>query len=196
MKKLTIAMLLSLIICLTSSIISNANEVENMTDKLIRLHVIANSDSEFDQEIKLAVRDAVLNEASRLLSDCKSKDSAKSIILDNLDALQTAANSALSNCPYTAACTLEKSDFDTRVYDDFTLPAAEYDSLLVKIGNASGKNWWCVCYPSICLSSASKIEECEVFTDGDIIILKTPEKVRYKLFCFELVKKIKAFFAH
>lgn len=196
MKKLTIAMLLSLIICLTSSIISNAKEVEDMTDKLIRLHVIANSDSEFDQEIKLNVRDAVLTEASRLLNDCQSKESAKNIIFDNLVALQNAANSALSNCPYTAICTLERSEFDTRVYDDFTLPAAEYDSLLVKIGNASGKNWWCVCYPSICLSSASKIEECEVFTDGDMIILKTPEKVRYKLFCFELFKKIKAFFAH
>ena len=185
-------MLLSLIICAISNIVSNANEVTNMTDKLIRLHVIANSDSEYDQAVKLTVRDAVLAQADAILSGCQNKESAVLVLSENLGTLTDAANQALSYCSYTAACSLEKSEFDARVYDGFTLPAGEYDSLLVKIGDASGKNWWCVCYPGICLSTASKIEECEVFTEGDIIILKTPEKVKYKLFCFELVKKIKA----
>lgn len=165
-----------------------------MTDKLIRLHVIANSDSEFDQSVKLKVRDAVLSQADLLLSSCTDKQSATEIITQNLDVLENTANRVLADCPYTAICTLEKTEFDKRVYDNFTLPAGEYDSLCVKIGDASGKNWWCVCYPGLCLSAVSKIEDYETFTSDDLVILKTPDKVSYKLFCFELIRKIKAFF--
>lgn len=194
MKKLTLAMLLSLIICLASSVVTNANEVTHMTDKLIRLHVIANSDSDYDQAVKLKVRDAVLKEADSLLASCRDKETAAQIINQNLDILTQTANEVLADCPYTATCSLQKTEFDTRVYDNFTLPAGEYDALCVKIGTASGKNWWCVCYPGLCLPCATKIDDCETFTHDELIILKTPEKVRYKLFCFELFRKIKAFF--
>lgn len=194
MKKLTLAMLISFVICLFSSVVSNANDVQNTTDKFIRLHVIANSDSERDQEIKLTVRDAVLSEADALLKGCESKENAIAVINDNLEGFTNAANEALDNCGYTAVCSLEKTTFDKRVYDDFSLPAGVYDSLLVNLGSASGKNWWCVCYPELCLPSAVRLEECKSLSENDVMILKTPEKVRYKLFCFELIRKIKSIF--
>lgn len=195
MKKLTLAMLISLVICFASSVISNANEVQAATDKLIRLHVIANSDSEADQDIKLAVRDAVLSQADTLLSSCEDKESAARIISQSLNVLTQAANSVLSDFDYKAVCSLEKCSFNTRTYDSFTLPAGEYDSLCVRLGDANGQNWWCVCYPGLCLPSAVKIDDCEALSDDEIIIFKSPEKVRYKLFCFELFQKLKRLFA-
>lgn len=194
MKKLTLAMLISLMICLTTSVISNANEVQTATDKLIRLHVIANSDSDIDQQIKLVVRDAILSQADALLSACQDKESAIEIISQNIDILTQAADSVLSDFDYNAICSLEKCSFNTRTYDDFTLPAGEYDSLCVRLGNAEGKNWWCVCYPGLCLPSAAKIEDLEMLSEDEIVIFKSPEKVRYKLFCFELFQRIKKFF--
>ena len=194
MKKLTLAMLISLIICISTSIISNANEVQAATDKLIRLHVIANSDSETDQEIKLIVRDAVLSKADTLLSSCDNKESAVEIITQNIEVLTLAANSVLSGFDYKAVCTIEECYFNTRTYDDFTLPAGEYDSLCVRLGEAKGKNWWCVCYPGLCLPSAVKIDDCEILSEDEVMIFKYPQKVRYKLFCFELLRKIKRLF--
>ncbi len=194
MKKLTIAMLISLVICFAISVISNANEVQIATDKLIRLHVIANSDSETDQEIKLVVRDAILTQADTLLSSCQDKESAVEIISESLDILTQSANSVLADFDYKAVCSLEKCFFNTRIYDDFTLPAGEYDSLCIRLGDANGKNWWCVCYPGLCLPSAIKIDECDTLSDDEIIMFKSPEKVRYKLFCFELFQKLKRLF--
>ncbi len=194
MKKLTLAMLISLIICFATSVISNANQVQTATDKLIRLHVIANSDSEMDQKIKLVVRDAVLSQADTLLSTCQDKESAVEIISQSLDILTQATNSVLADYDYKAVCTLEKCSFNTRTYDGFTLPAGEYDSLCIRLGDANGQNWWCVCYPGLCLPGAIKIDECNSLSDDEIIIFRSPEKVRYKLFCFELFQKLKRLF--
>ena len=196
MNKLTIAMLISLIICMAASVISNAKEVERMTDKIIRVHVIANSDSEGDQELKLKVKDRVVELAGDMLAGCSDKDEAASLIKENLDDLCKAAEEVISSngYQYGVVCSISPEVFETRIYDDFTLPAGEYDSLCIRIGEAEGTNWWCVCYPSLCIGSASKIDDCGAFTEGEITIVKEPEKVRYKLWCFKLMRKIKAIF--
>lgn len=196
MNKLTIAVLLSLIFCCVTGVISNAREVDAMTDKLIRIHVIANSDSEKDQELKLKVRDSVLEAASGMISDCESKNEAMTVIRDNLGVITSAANSAIerSGYEYAVNCTLAEEEFDERVYDDFTLPAGEYDSLCIRIGDAEGRNWWCVCYPSLCFGTAVSIDDCEVFSEGELTIVKEPEKVRYKLWCYEVLRKIAKLF--
>lgn len=196
MNKLTISILLSLIMCSIVSFISNAREVDMMTDKLIRIHVIANSDSEEDQELKLKVRDSVLEAASEIFADCKSKDEAMEAIRNNLDMFTEVAEGSvkLNGNEYAVSCTLAEEEFDKRVYDDFTLPAGEYDSLCIRIGNAEGRNWWCVCYPSLCFGTAVSIDDCEVFSEGELTIVKEPEKVRYKLWCFEFVRKIAKLF--
>lgn len=193
MKKLTAAMLLSLIICTISGVFSNADEVRSLTDKIVRIHVIANSDSEYDQTLKLTVRDAVLNKVSVLTDEYACKEDALSAICGSLDEISAAAQEALdaegNSCP--VICTLEKEEFDKRVYDDFTLPAGEYDSLCIRIGEAKGRNWWCVCYPSLCVGTCVSVDDCGSFSDDELIIIKHPEKVRYKLWCFELVRKLK-----
>lgn len=193
MKKLTLSMALSLIICLVFSIVSNACEVDRMTDKLIRLHVIANSDSSADQALKLAVRDEVVSLCAEISSGCTSRAEAYSALEADLGLIESAAAGVISRegYDYPVSVTLSSCEFDKRVYDSFTLPAGEYDALCVTIGEGEGKNFWCVCYPSLCLGSAMTVDECEEFTDEELIIIKEPQKVRYKLFCYELIKKIR-----
>lgn len=193
MKKLTLSMVLSLIICLVFSIVSNACEVDRMTDKLIRLHVIANSDSSADQALKLAVRDEVVSLCAEISSGCTSRAEAHSALEADLGLIESAAAGVISRegYDYSVSVTLSSCEFDKRVYDSFTLPAGEYDALCVTIGEGEGKNFWCVCYPSLCIGSAMKIDDCEEFTDEELIIIKEPQKVRYKLFCYELIKKIR-----
>ena len=196
MKKLTLAILLSLVLAFAANVMSNAAEVEMMTDKFLRVHVIANSDSEEDQELKLKVRDAVLEAAGEFLLDCADKDGAMELILKNMPMLQSAAANEISRSGYDYAvkCTLAKETFDTRVYDDFTLPAGEYDSLCIRIGKAEGKNWWCVCYPQLCIGAVTKIDDSGILTDGELRIVKEPQTVRYKLWCYEVIKKLKLLF--
>ena len=196
MKKLTLAIFLSLILMLAANIITNAAEVESLEDKFVRIHVIANSDSEDDQALKLKVRDAILETAETFLTDCPDKSAAMELIRDNLPKIQSAAEEEIirNGYSYSVCCTLAKETFDARIYDDFTLPAGEYDSLCVRIGEADGKNWWCVCYPQLCIGAATKIDDSGILTDGELRIVKEPQKVRYKLWCFEVVKKLKSFF--
>lgn len=195
MKKLTLAMLLSLIICTILNVYTNAEEVDAMTDKLIRLHVIANSDSEADQALKLRVRDRILATAEGIFDEAHSKTDAMQLIEENLPLISAAAESEIAEngYDYGVICTVCREDFSERHYSDFTLPAGEYDSLCIRIGEADGKNWWCVCYPNLCVGAAMKIDDCEVFTEGELTIVKQPEKVRYKLWCFEFVRKIRSF---
>lgn len=196
MKKLTVAILISLVLCFATSVISNAGEVGVMTDKLIRLHVIANSDSEGDQNLKLKVRDGILETVEEIVADCTDKAEAMAKISENLSVIESAAEDVVRKNGYDLGveCTLDVEEFDRRVYDDFTLPAGEYDSLCVRIGEAKGHNWWCVCYPALCFGASVSIEDCDVFTEDELIIVRQPEEVRYKLWCFELVRKIKNIF--
>lgn len=196
MKKFTIAVFLSLILCIAVNIATNAAEVEELTDKFVRVHIIANSDTEYDQTLKLKVRDAILNVSEKLLAECTDKGSAVECIRENIFALQTAAEQEIldNGYSYAVSCTLQKERFDTRVYEDFTLPAGEYDSLMIRIGSSEGKNWWCVCYPQLCIGAAVKIDDSGILTDGELKIVKEPEKVRYKLWCYEVIKKLRSLF--
>ena len=196
MKKITLSLLISLVIFAAAGVISEAKEVEALTGKIIRIHVIANSDSEADQRLKIKVRDGILETVADITSGCGDKASAMAAIGGNIENIKSAAERAISESDsgYGVTCTLKKEEFDRREYDDFTLPAGEYDSLCIRIGEAKGKNWWCVCFPSVCVGAAVKIDDCEVFTDGELMIVKEPQKVRYKLWCFEAVRRIKKFF--
>lgn len=192
MKKITISAIMALILCMFCGIIGSYKEVDRLTDKFIRIHVIANSDSESDQDLKLKVRDGILSEAEKIFYKCSDKASAMEAAEKNLDRLTDAAKKVIAEQGFTydAVCTLKKERFDERVYDGFTLPAGEYDSLCIRIGSAGGRNWWCICYPQMCIGAAAKIDESAVFTDGELRIVKEPQKVKYKLWCYEIVQKI------
>jgi stage II sporulation protein R len=130
---------------------------KQLSDNILRLHVVANSDSEADQAVKLQVRDAVLEVVDDLTANADSRDAAETVIRGRLDELEQAANAVLRAKGFSdrAAVTLTREEFPTREYDTFSLPAGVYDSLRVTIGSGEGRNWWCVVFPSLCVPAAS-----------------------------------------
>ena len=154
MKKRYITMLSCLLAAALTSLcaISQARQ-QRLAEKLIRLHVVANSDTEKDQHVKLLVRDAVLEAANGLLGDAQNPEAA---LCAGLPELERAANEKLAalGCEETVRVSLRRELFPMRQYETFRLPAGVYRTLRVSIGQANGHNWWCVVFPSLCLPAA------------------------------------------
>lgn len=131
---------------------------ERLNEELIRLHVVANSDSVGDQAVKLQVRDAVVESLQEAMADVADVEEAKAYLQENLPKIQAAANGALkaAGCSYEAVVTLCREAFDTREYDTFSLPAGVYEALRITLGNGEGHNWWCVVFPTLCLPATSE----------------------------------------
>lgn len=131
---------------------------QRLREELIRLHVVANSDSDEDQAIKLQVRDAVIDNLQQSMRDVTDVDQAKAYLQENLPKIESLANQVLreAGCEDTARVSLMLEEFGTRVYDTFTLPSGVYESLRIIIGDGAGKNWWCVVFPSLCIPAASE----------------------------------------
>lgn len=129
----------------------------SIADKTLRLHVVANSDSEADQAQKLRVRDCILETVSELTADCESLQEAQAVLEANLSDLQNSAQTLLRSegSDYAVSVSVGNETFGTREYETFSLPAGEYPALRVKIGAAQGKNWWCVVFPSLCKAATS-----------------------------------------
>ena len=143
---------------------------QRLNDELIRFHVVANSDSEEDQSIKLQVRDAVLNSLQNDLNKIADVNEARAYLQAKLPQIQAVANSVLeaTGCDCEAVVTLCKEAFDTRYYDTFTLPAGIYEALRITIGEGEGHNWWCVMFPPLCLPVAQdRGGNIDAFLDGD-----------------------------
>lgn len=168
-----------------------------LADKLIRLHVVANSDSDPDQRLKLRVRDAVLAQTQALLDGAEDPRAA---LAGHLDRIEQAANRCLARYGSAdrAVVTLGEELFPTREYETFSLPAGTYTALRVTIGQGAGHNWWCVVFPSICMSaSMEELEEAAAaagLTDGEIkLITEDTEGYVLKFKTMELLQDIKNF---
>ena len=136
-----------------------------LSEEILRLHVVADSDEAADQAVKLEVRDAVLAVLNRLTDGAQSKEEVMAVVKENLSALEAAANEVLKklDAQYHAAVSLKQEEFPTREYETFSLPAGIYDSLRVTIGSGEGENWWCVVFPQLCLPAAStQVEDVAV----------------------------------
>lgn len=131
---------------------------QRLNDELIRLHVVANSDSQEDQALKLQVRDAVTQSLSQAMADIADVDQAKDYLQQNLPKIKKLANDTLraAGCEDIAVVSLTEEAFDTRYYDTFTLPAGVYEALRITIGDGEGQNWWCVVFPTLCVSATSE----------------------------------------
>lgn len=131
---------------------------QRLREELIRLHVVANSDSEEDQSLKLRVRDAVVESLQQGMADVTDTEQAKAYLQENLPKIESLANQVLEDagCTDTVQVSLMLEEFGTRVYDTFTLPAGIYESLRIVIGDGAGKNWWCVVFPSLCIPATSE----------------------------------------
>ncbi len=127
-------------------------------ESVVRLHVLANSDSEEDQEMKLKVRDSVIELTNKLLAGCETREEAVFLMEENLTLFEECANMTLekNGSPHRAYVLFSEEYYPTRLYESAAFPSGKYLSLQIKIGEAEGKNWWCVLFPPICLSAASK----------------------------------------
>ena len=154
----------------------------------VRLHILANSDSEEDQSLKLAVRDAVLTEFSEVLSDGKNADDARARLSLLLPEIEDFCQRKIAELGYSygVRVTLSEEWYDTREYESFTLPRGVYTSLRIIIGEGDGKNWWCVMYPPLCLDlaceSAPKDDAVNGYSDEEVgLISNRGYNVKFKL---------------
>ncbi len=129
-----------------------------LADSVLRLHVVANSDSEADQAIKLQVRDAVLAQAQPLLEGLESSSDAEAVLMPHLEELRLTAQQTLETAGFPGNVSVSITDqwFPTKEYDSFALPAGQYRALKVVIGEGTGQNWWCVVFPPLCLASVTE----------------------------------------
>lgn len=129
----------------------------DISESVLRLHVLANSDSDEDQELKYKVRDNLLNYMNNLCSNCKTKQEAINIVNNYKDEFKKVALETIQNEGYNYDVEIEIGNFEfpTKQYGDISLPAGYYDALRVKIGEAKGQNWWCVMFPSLCFIDIS-----------------------------------------
>jgi len=163
---------------------------ESISDKVLRLHIIANSDSVEDQNIKLMLRDYFLQNTKDIFTGNNLEENVF-IANEQRENIERLCNSFLKEYNYKAKVSVIKEYFDTRVYDDFTLPAGEYNSIKIEIGQGKGHNWWCIVFPSVCLSACSTSmkeylteEEMELIEDGytpKFKVVEIYEKIKNKL---------------
>lgn len=147
----SLSLLLSLYILISAH--SYANVVSNdLSTAVFRLHVIANSDSSEDQSLKLKVRDNLLEYMNSISSECKTKTEAIKLAEENIDIFKQIAQKTVIENGYNYPINISIGNFyfPTKFYGDISLPSGYYDALKVEIGEAKGKNWWCVMFPSLC----------------------------------------------
>ena len=147
-----------------------------LADKVVRLHVLANSDSQADQALKLRVRDAVLEAASAALEGTSTRAQAQARLEPLLPELERTAQAvaAESGCAYPVRVELAETSFPTKEYDGFALPAGKYLALRVLIGKAAGQNWWCVVFPPLCTTAAADVPAAALgagFSDEEVALI-------------------------
>ncbi len=157
-------------------------EQQSLAGQVLRLHVLANSDSEEDQAVKLRVRDAVLACAQPLLEDVTSRQQAETALSGALGALEQAGEQTVraAGYDYPVTATLETDWLPTRTYEDFSLPAGYYPTLRVEIGGGEGHNWWCVVYPPLCSAGVEEVAETSLDLTEDQVALITQEDGEYE----------------
>jgi stage II sporulation protein R len=150
---------------------------DKIYDNVIRLHVLANSDSDEDQALKLKVRDAILERSSELFGESESIEEAANSINANIDAITEVARKVISEngYDYPVSVTLTNEHYPTKSYEALSFPSGEYLSLRVMIGESEGQNWWCVLFPPLCLSAAT---DKAVAEDAFISVGLTGEQYR------------------
>ncbi len=127
-------------------------EQRAIAEQIIRLHVIANSDTEEDQELKMKVKETIVTYLRGEMQDASSVDEARQAIVEHLPEIEEIATEKMraEGYDYSAEATLGESYFPVKEYGDLTFPAGDYEALRVRLGSSEGRNWWCVMYPSLC----------------------------------------------
>lgn len=181
-KALVVGFLLTFLLNFTGF----ANNCDNLSSKVLRLHILANSDSEVDQALKIKVRDKIIESSGNFLDGATDKISAQNLTAKNLENIKKIAQTEVEKQGFSYPVQVEVTEmyFPTRKYDSTTFPAGRYDALRVLIGEGAGKNWWCVIFPQMCLGSAKNSATTDTLLSGsekDIISGGEKYEVRFKV---------------
>ena len=172
-------------------------DCREISDEVFRLHILANSDSEEDQALKLRVRDRVLKRGDELFNSAKTKEEAEKLTASHLQELADIAADEIadSGYDYPVRAELTRMYFNTRRYASYTLPAGTYDALRLVIGKGEGHNWWCGMYPSLCVGVASEQDEKArgALTESQYELV-TDENTEYRFKLVEIFEKICSLF--
>ena len=175
-----------------------AESRRGITEDVFRLHVIANSDSDEDQALKLRVRNAVLEASADIFGGAVSAADAKQLSEENLQLFEAAAAAeiAASGYDYPVRCEVGTVHFDRRVYGSAEFPEGDYSALRVIIGEGEGRNWWCVMFPALCLPAVTNTDEVlslaaenGAISAEELELMQDPENYEVKLYFAEVIKK-------
>lgn len=194
-----IALLIGLIVSLAWANWADRTQGE-LADKVLRLHVLANSDSPEDQAMKQKVRDSVLAAAESILADCPDREAAEVRLQSALPEIEKAAAAriAAEGGSDSVRAALETAAFPTRTYEDFTLPAGNYLALRVVIGEGQGQNWWCVVFPPLCAETTLDLVTTAMaagLTEEDVALITESDGYVLKFKALELWARLKTLFA-
>ena len=168
-------------------------------DNLIRLHVVANSNEQYDQDLKLIVKDEIVSYLQSEMQNIESVDRARSFLKENLERLQVLASQKIisSGYSYPVEVSLEEESFGRRDYETFSLPAGVYESLRIKIGSGEGRNWWCVTFPSLCVPATGEDFVTAAVSNGfdeeTVRCFSDPDTYRFRFFLLEQLGKLEIF---
>ncbi len=163
----------------------------DLSDDVLRVHIVANSDSAADQSLKLAVRDRVVQECAAMFDGCDSKEQARAVTEAHLGEIERIAVDEVrrNGFDYPVTAELDEMYFDTRYYEDFTMPAGRYEALRLRIGAAEGQNWWCVIYPTLCVGAACRDSTQRQLNREENRVIRT-DKADYR---FKIVELFESF---
>ena len=194
LKPIDITVFLTLIICIIATI-SFENDCKGIREDVLRLHGIANSDEDYDQELKLQVRDALLISGEKVFSGSEDIISAEKSIADKKDVLLNTAEETITNLgfDYDVKIELARSYFPTKTYGELTLPAGYYKAVRVIIGEGKGKNWWCIMFPPLCLPAATDNKEVmgDFLSDKEMDIVTSDPKIEVRFWLIEKYYELK-----
>ncbi len=192
-KSLVIAFVLSIVF----SMIPFSAQCENLSEEVFRLHILADSDSQEAQSLKLKVRDEVLKYTQRLYKNANSVGEAESLSAENLDKIARVAYKTLEregvSLPVKAE--IKRMYFNTRHYGKVTMPSGFYKALRITIGEGRGHNWWCVMYPSLCVGASTNYDELKSKTSDDEYKMMTDDGYEFKFKIVEYFENICSLFS-
>lgn len=168
---------------------------DDLRNNVLRLHIIANSDSAVDQNVKYLVRDEILKQSEKLFSERTTLEEAENEVMNNLELIKSTADKVIESngLSYFSDVKIGTCYFENREYDDFTLPAGEYRSLIVRLGEGEGQNWWCVIFPAVCLPAASDADLTDSTSQTGAVIAHEPQKYIIRFKTVEWYEDIKRF---
>ncbi len=193
-KLIGVSVILTVII---SNFVQVGKSLDSLRENVLRMHILANSDSIADQSLKLKVRDAILEHSEEIFGKTVSFEDFKNVSAENLEKIHEIAQAVIDEYGFDYEISVEETKmfFDERTYGDITMPAGDYNAVRVTIGSAEGHNWWCVMYPPLCIPMASEITddkeiEQEFFSTRELDMIRKPEKYEVRFMLWDRLKDL------